>query len=70
MTEKNPWCKETHTNGTLKILLKKAGFVSTVLNTVTGLRPGSSELRFPAGTKYFLFFITSRAIAPRGPSQG
>ena len=59
-----------HINGMLKRLLIKTGFVSSVVNTVTGLRAGRSELRFPVGTKYFLFFITCCAVAPRGLSQG
>ena len=70
MTETYPWYKETHTNRMLKRLLKKTGLVNTVVNTVTGLRAGRFELRFPAWGKYFLFFITSCAIASQGPYQG
>jgi hypothetical protein len=70
MTETNRWYKETHTNGMLKRLLRKTGFENTIVNTETVLMAGRSELRFPAGTTNFLFFITSCAVAPWGPFQG
>ena len=57
ITETNPWYKETHTNGMLKRLLKKTGFVNTAVITVTGLRAGRFELRFPAWAIFFYNFL-------------